>query len=215
MKIFAIADIHGEIEKLERFCDMAKSKDPALILIAGDLTRFGPEEDARHILDRLSEINAEVFAVAGNGDTSEVVDVLNDNNINIDKTGKKIGNIGLVGMGMPSSMILGGVSLLSYSSLEEAMEEIKDCEKKIMVSHLPPFETKTDMLFTEEHAGSEFVKQFVEEKKPDLLVCGHIHEGRAIDKVGSTIVVNPGALAEGYVAEIDLKEEIDIKLHQV
>jgi len=47
------------------------------------------------------------------------------------------------------------------------------------------------------------VRRFIETRRPDVAVVGHIHEGRGIDTVGDTIVVNPGALREGGYAVID------------
>ena len=44
------------------------------------------------------------------------------------------------------------------------------------------------------------------ETKPLALVCGHIHEGRAIDKIGETVVVNPGPLAEGNYAILEVEK---------
>ena len=47
------------------------------------------------------------------------------------------------------------------------------------------------------HVGSTAVREFLEEAQPDICLCGHIHEARAVDRVGRTVVVNPGALAQG------------------
>ncbi len=217
VKIFALADIHGELDRLDLVCERAKREKPDMILVAGDLTRFGPREDAETVINRLAATNAKVLAIPGNGDTEDVTGFLDEAGINLDKQSHRHGDVGLVGMGMPTSMVLGGMLLTQYATLDDAMDEVMDCDTTIFVSHMPPAGTKTDMIFTEEHVGSNFVKSFAEEKQPELLICGHIHESRAIDHIGNTLVVNPGAVADGYIAEIDLDGEdgIDVKLHRL
>ncbi len=41
------------------------------------------------------------------------------------------------------------------------------------------------------------MREFLEENQPDMCLCGHIHEARAIDRIGRTVIANPGALAQG------------------
>ena len=45
--------------------------------------------------------------------------------------------------------------------------------------------------------GSTAVREFIEENQPDICLCGHIHEARAMDRIGRTLVVNPGPLVQG------------------
>ena len=37
---------------------------------------------------------------------------------------------------------------------------------------------------------------FILEHKPLAVICGHIHEGRGVEKIGETTVINPGSLGE-------------------
>jgi Icc-related predicted phosphoesterase len=91
---------------------------------------------------------------------------------------------------------------------------LKCAEKKnmILISHCPPKDTKLDRTATGVHAGSISVLQFIESKKPLLVVSGHIHEARGIDKIGETIIVNPGPAHMGRYAIIELGEKIHVKL---
>ena len=41
------------------------------------------------------------------------------------------------------------------------------------------------------------MRAFIETERPDVAVVGHIHEGRGTDRVGSTLVLNAGALRDG------------------
>ncbi|MDR1489314.1 MAG: metallophosphoesterase family protein [Desulfovibrio sp.] len=67
----------------------------------------------------------------------------------------------------------------------------------VLVSHCPPYGTACDRLGNGHPAGSRAVRGFIEERQPDLCVCGHIHEARAEDFLGRTRVINPGPLSGG------------------
>ena len=67
----------------------------------------------------------------------------------------------------------------------------------MLVSHNPPKDTACDIIPGGIHVGSTAVREFLEEAQPDICLCGHIHEARAMDRVGRTLVVNPGMLAQG------------------
>src|SRR5437899_1499698 len=48
------------------------------------------------------------------------------------------------------------------------------------------------------------VRAFIEVRRPDLAVVGHIHEGRGAERVGETLVLNAGPLRDGgYVVVED------------
>jgi Icc-related predicted phosphoesterase len=70
----------------------------------------------------------------------------------------------------------------------------------IVIAHNPPKDTKLDIVGPGVHVGSPLIRAFIEEKKPLLVLSGHIHESAAIDSIGPTTLVNPGALAEGKYA---------------
>jgi Icc-related predicted phosphoesterase len=77
---------------------------------------------------------------------------------------------------------------------------IKKDDKIILVSHAPPYGTKVDMI-GREHCGNKSIRKFVDKEKPDLVICGHLHEcaGKE-DKIGKTRIVNPSY--KGKVIEI-------------
>jgi Icc-related predicted phosphoesterase len=87
------------------------------------------------------------------------------------------------------------------------MSEIENEEIKILVTHVPPYNTKTDILPSGNHAGSESVRKIIEEFQPTLNICGHIHESKAIDKIGDTIIINPGEASQGHAGIVEIHEE--------
>lgn len=202
MRILAISDIHDDMDKLKKLKYKIEEIKPDLVLLAGDITSGDSKERTDSILSKL-ENGAPLFAVTGNWDGKNVGEALERRNLNIHKRAVKVGNFGIMGFSGPSGITMGGLMIINYDDVDKTFEEVAKSEKTIVVSHHPPSNTKVDMLFTGQHVGSEFVRELVEEKQPDLLICGHIHEARGTDKIKNTTIVNPGAVCDGYAALID------------
>ena len=66
----------------------------------------------------------------------------------------------------------------------------------ILISHNPPKGKTVDAVNAALHAGSQMFTDFILEHKPLAVICGHIHEGRGVEKIGDTTVINPGSLGE-------------------
>jgi hypothetical protein len=47
------------------------------------------------------------------------------------------------------------------------------------------------------------VRTFIETEQPDVAVVGHIHEGRGVERLGRTLVLNAGPLREGGYVVVD------------
>ena len=95
--------------------------------------------------------------------------------------------------------------------------------KVIFVSHNIPYNTKLDIITSKEahkivigkHYGSKLVRRIIDKYQPILAIGGHIHEGRGMQKLGKTLVVNPGAIHEGHYAIVEINEKtrkINVKL---
>lgn len=79
----------------------------------------------------------------------------------------------------------------------------------IVVMHNPPKDTECDKIENGMHVGSPLLRAFIEKTKPLAVVTGHIHESAGIDKIGETVVVNPGSLAEGKYALMKVEKSGD------
>jgi hypothetical protein len=51
------------------------------------------------------------------------------------------------------------------------------------------------------------VRAFIESERPDLVLCGHIHESRALDQLDGTTIANPGSSAAGHHAVVEIDED--------
>ena len=86
--------------------------------------------------------------------------------------------------------------------LAKGISQVGDAKDLILVSHTPPFQTKTDKLLNGAHVGSTAVRTFIEQQQPLLCLTGHIHESRGRDYIGRTLIVNPGMIKDGGYIEV-------------
>ncbi|MDK2982746.1 MAG: uncharacterized protein PWP19_224 [Thermococcaceae archaeon] len=206
MRIIAVTDIHGRDNRVKEFLEHIKDEEFDLIMIAGDITHFGGKETAYNILKEFIGFGKLFYAVMGNCDGRDVLELLEELNVSLHDKRVEFNGVGIVG--------IGGSNITPFSTIWEfSEEEIWEILTKnyqdgdIVLSHVPPKNTKVDKTLVGTHAGSKSLRKFIEEKQPPLVICGHIHEGTGIDRIGETLIVNPGPLAKGHYATIDFDEE--------
>ncbi len=82
----------------------------------------------------------------------------------------------------------------------------------IFVSHNVPFNTRLDKITWKKahknvkgrHYGSKLIKKVIQKHQPILAIGGHIHESSGKDKIGRTIIINPGAAHEGKAEVVEM-----------
>lgn len=221
MKILAIADIHGDFEKLEEVMGLA-NEDFDVIVCPGDFTDvglcaqgFSREEMLELILEELKIYKKPVLVVPGNHDDKTLHRMLNNCVINLHGTGKVIDDVGFFGFG--------GAKTPFQTPFEPSEEEIaqglangwdviKNSRTKIMVVHNPPKNTKLDQTVSGAHVGSEAIRNFILKNQPDVVVSAHIHEGGREDVLEKTKLVYPGVLASGCYATIETGKCLKVEL---
>ncbi|MGI6483950.1 MAG: metallophosphoesterase [Methanobacterium sp.] len=211
MRILAVSDLHGDAKPLITYL---KDNKVDLIIIAGDITHFGPGELAEDILNALSTFQIPVLAIPGNCDPESVyANIDNSPAINLHARNMVVKNIGLCGFGgsnpTPFNTPLEFEEVQIYDEAKKTLESIKDEKITLFITHAPPYGTKTDLLPSGEHVGSTSLRKIIEELQPTLNICGHIHEARGIDKIGKTLIINPGELSDGYACLIKISDSKD------
>ncbi|MGB9938170.1 MAG: metallophosphoesterase [Methanobacterium sp.] len=211
MKILVISDIHGQCMKVFNYL---QKNSADLIILTGDITQFGPRKLGEDILNEICNFDIPTLVVPGNCDENYIYqEIENSRAINIHNNTIIIKNIGICGFGgsniTPFNSPLEFAEMQLYEHLQKLMNEIENEEIRILVTHVPPLNTKADTLPSGDHAGSESVRKIIEEFQPTLNFCGHIHESRAVDRIGETTIVNPGHSFGGYgsIVQINEKEE--------
>jgi hypothetical protein len=184
---------------IERLGPALREVDAAIL--TGDLTFFGDRPEALRIVDAVRAHCPQVLAVTGNLDMPAVIDCFADRGISLHGTGRRFGDLGVFGCGgsnltpMDTPTEFGEEELRRL--LERAHATVADAPRRLMICHTPPHATRLDRLMNGTPVGSPAVRAFIERRRPDIAVVGHIHEGRGVDTVGATLVFNAGALRDG------------------
>lgn len=58
-----------------------------------------------------------------------------------------------------------------------------------------------------EHYGNYLERLIIKKFKPEIVVCGHIHETRGKARLGKSKIINPGAVLENRFAILDIDEK--------
>jgi len=215
VKILATADYHGDSRAFLRTAAKARQAKTDAIIVCGDVTHFGTEQQARDLLSLMSDTEQPVFFVPGNCDPPSLTE--NVGNIEcIHGKCRQINEMNLLGVGGSSPTPMGTPFELDEKAIRALLERsLRKCRTKqpvLLVSHSPPRNTAIDRTFSGEHVGSTSIREFAEKAKPSLVLCGHIHEARGIDKIDETVVVNPGPARHGFCTLIDIEDGLTTKL---
>lgn len=214
MRILAFTDIHSSYDRVVEILSRETGFDA--VIVGGDLTTHGTVSEATNAIRRFQQYGKPLFVVAGNMDLPSFDQVYESLGVNINAKGATLGEAGFFG-------IAGSPFTPMHTPYEISEEEIKRRAEagwrdvralrwKVFVPHAPPLDTNLDKIVLGKHVGSLATRTFVEEKQPDVLICGHIHESRGLDVLGKTRMVNCGAASHGFYASIELGETTAIEL---
>lgn len=219
MKLLVVSDFHGSIEAAHKTAAKAKKTEADVIIVCGDITHFGSVEHAEQILAPLTAMEMPVLFVPGNCDPSQLAEAKIKGAVNLHEQCHRLDNVSFMGLGAaPSSRFYSWFEMSEGKILNTLVQTADRCSENgslVVVSHTPPKGTKVDRAFSKIHAGSASLRTFIESRKPSIVFCGHIHEARGVDRIGDTIIVNPGPVRHGSCAIADLGDKIEVKLESV
>lgn len=221
MKILCIADIHGDREAAKKARLYAEANGIDTLLILGDFPGYGVfhniEQSIKEVEETLNIFNGlHVLAIPGNCDPQKTPEIFEKRGVNLHEKIRALEGVKVIGFGgsnvtpfeTPFEMEEDEI----YSRLEALLRLVSDGNVIIAV-HCPPKDTRCDQIGGGLHAGSSSIRKVVEEFKPGLVVCSHIHEaGGASDRIGPTGVANIGRLSNGSIGVIDIGKEVSLTL---
>ena len=215
MKILCITDLHENAKALERILADAGPVD--LILFGGDITHFGTPDDAERLIGPAGETGTKVLAVAGNCDSAAVDRRLSELGVSLSGRGVMHENIGLHGLpAMPPwrSTMYQFIEAELAEMLEAGYAQIDGTAVHVVLSHAPPHGGKLDRTHLFQHVGSTALREFIDERQPNLVLCGHIHESRGVEKSGRTTIANCGASRARYYAIAEVADGVEVELRR-
>ncbi len=204
MKLLVLSDLHGDYSHVEALKERAGKID--VVLVAGDLTDFGPDEHAAEFLAMFEE---PVLAIPGNCDKPSIVKLLDKKGVNLHRSRSTIENVTFIGLGGSNPTPFNTPFELSEEEINENMCELLEGidGRIVLLSHAPPKNTLDKLPFG--NVGSEALAEVL--GKCDLVVCGHIHEARGSARENGCLVVNPGQASEGEAAVVTINDEISVE----
>ncbi len=190
MKILALSDVHGDKHLIKEMAEKAAKNKVDLVLLAGDFVC--PDGSVEGLVGPFKAKGIEVGVLPGNHEGMAEVGFL------VEKYGAKNlhgyvfkkGDVGIFGCGYGNV----GIHQISekdvFNTLKRAHDNLKDVKKTIMLTHTHP---EDSILGLGMFPGSEGIRKAIEEFRPDMHLCGHVHESDGIEEViGKTRVINVG-----------------------
>jgi uncharacterized protein len=198
VKLLAFSDLHRDLDQAGRLVDQSSEAD--VVIAAGDFASV--HEGLEQTIDALRGISKPTVLVPGNNETEDALRSACegwDSATVLHGQGTEIDGNSFYGLGA-------GIPITPWDwsfdlDEEQASERLAACpEGAVLVVHSPP-RGHCDQSSAGDHLGSEAILAAIEEKRPKIAVCGHIHESwGAEDTIGPTTVVNLGP--EGRMLEI-------------
>ena len=191
MRLLAFSDLHCNLRRAARLVEQAADAD----VVAGVGDFASVHSGLEETIDALRPIAKPVVLVPGNNETDDALrnaasgwaTVLHGEATEIDG----VSFFGL-GAGVPVTPWDWSFDLTE----EEAAGKLASCpEGAVLLSHSPP------KGHVDKGLGSEAVLRAAEEKRPPVLLCGHIHElwGQE-SSIGGTRVMNLGP--DGAIVDV-------------
>jgi Icc-related predicted phosphoesterase len=173
MKLLLFSDIHSDTHAASNLVEL--SQDVDAVVGAGDycIARSGLDE----IIEALRKIKKPTLLVPGNSESEEELKTacISWEHAYVLHSGLKVID------GVPFYGIGGGIPVTPFGSWsydfteDQALELLRDCPSGgVLISHSPP-KGILDLSSDGRRLGSQAVKETIKNKKPILVVCGHIH----------------------------------------
>jgi uncharacterized protein len=214
MRIGYVVDVHDRFDSVPAALEQIGDVD--LLLIGGDVTTGGSPDDAERAITAWQPLVPRLLALAGNMDSAAIDARLTELGVGLDARGELVGDVGVFGVSAAPVSPLETPYELPEDEIERRVErafrDVAEARVTVFCPHAPPFGTACDRLRSGDHVGSTAIRAFVEREQPDVVLCGHIHEARGEDRIGRSRVANPGPVAAGHYAVVEIGDGVEVWL---
>ncbi len=190
MRLLAFSDLHRDLAQAEKLVEMSAEAD--VVIGAGDFASV--HEGLEETVDALAGIEAPTVLVPGNNETDEALREATSgwrSATVLHGGGVTIGGVEFFGLGA-------GIPVTPWEwsfdlDDEKAAVMLALCpDDAVLVLHSPPL-GHCDSNGTGQSFGSPILLRTIEERRPRLAVCGHIHESWGCQStIGDTPLHNLG-----------------------
>jgi len=209
MLVLVVSDLHGHsVEPLVGI------EGVDLLLMLGDVTTGAGLEKTKERIQTLRGAYPALYVISGNWERPQSAAWFQAEGLSLDGRAERFNGLLLFGLGGSIPTPFNTPNEFTEDELADKLTscpEPEEDERLVICSHNPPYGA-CDRVFLGKRVGSKSLWAFIEKRKPDLVLCGHIHEARGIENIGPTIVLNPGSAPKHY-ALIRIEKEISVALH--
>lgn len=220
MKIFSVADIHGNQKIYSKIKELVIQKKIDVLILPGDLypkpnavtfeTFNAIQRDSVQQMDELfKDLEIPIYYLLGNDDWVE-----DGIHCGINLHGRLEEYEGVYFTGFQYVRKTGYHTNRELSedkiqkNFKEQVESLKLNHKKplVLVGHTPLYLLQ-DKILNSEHVGSRKLRIEIEKLRPIVYLCGHIHEDFGMNTLHNTFIFNCACqyeinLLRGYIIEI-------------
>jgi len=221
VKAICIADAHGDVKAVTRLRNTIETEDLDYVFILGDFSKGfkDPEEnrvDIGRILDVFSDFS--VKAIPGNCDQRNSTDIFDKRGVNLHNTVLRLPEASIIGFGGSNTTPFNTPFEYNEDDIRKSLDSLyaqaEKGSKVIVMTHAPPKDTNCDKIQSGLHVGSTGLRGFIEERKPALVLCSHIHEsGGHEDHIGPTRILNVGRVSEGRAYMLEVTDAVSLEFY--
>jgi Icc-related predicted phosphoesterase len=210
INILVCSDLHASDDAANMIHRVADSKEYDLVVVCGDFTTYGSVDFVKKFISGFKGIK--VFAVPGNCDVPETVQVLEKAHASVHNRRVEFGGWQIYGYG-------GALPSNTGMPFEVPEEKIVSSLKKnaapggIVVTHMPAY-GMNDRGRSGKHSGSPGILKVIQETKPRLALSGHMHESKGVETRDGVVFVNPGSARNGSYASVWLGRDIRTQFYE-
>lgn len=175
-----------------------------ILIHAGDLTRTGDVVEFAEVMHYFSRLPHRIVFIGGNHDWclerhfSIAAKYIPAGFHYLEDTGCEIAGVKIWGSPVQPEFLGWAYNRKRGAEIDRHWQKIpKDTD--IVVSH-GPCHGILDRVVSGEHVGCEMLRRRLEEIRPKLHICGHIHSAYGTDQLGPTTMVNASVCTERYEA---------------
>ncbi len=188
LKVLAFSDTHGK--DLREMVEHASKEGVTHVFACGDWSQM--DEMPPYLVSQFTKKGMKMFIQAGNHETLATTDALAElyGIKHLHGDGVIYNDVGFFGAGGTTQ--IGPHSVHDedelFELLKQGFEKVKNAKKKVMLVHEHPAGSVFEM---GRFPGSQAIRKAIEQFKPDIVLCGHIHECAGVeDTMGSTKIIN-------------------------
>ena len=205
MLIYAVADIHADLKRIEHIRRAVSVHHPDVLVVAGDIINYIHPEKT---FTQLNDMSVPVLMVRGNSDPGYIEKYFEkfSNLTSLHLNRVLVNPVAFTGLSGTVPLPFRNRVRFFEKHLMNRVYPLIDSET-VLVVHPPPWGV-LDQVMGRFHSGSKLVRELVEKSQPRLLICGHIHEASGIETIGQTTVVNCSMPKTGRGVMIELGHDL-------